>query len=103
MIWLVGSLAYAVVALIAARMIAGHLAWRMFNVDRAKGYSSRCLESPTGDQWFGAWCLALCLAVVWPLVVVAMLAPWRMGAEREAQIAARERRVGELERELGIR
>jgi hypothetical protein len=109
MILLIGSLIYAMVALAAARLIAGHFAWTMYLNDRSRYpalYRDRTRRVPNGEQWFGAWCGAVAIAVLWPFVLL----PWfigrrgyKVGAERQAEIEARERKVAEMERELGIR
>lgn len=108
--------AYGITGMIAARLLAGHLAWRMHFGERDSDRTRypnlypanrpyRAL--PRGDQWFAAWCFALCVAPVWPLLLFA-LAPvphfgWALGAERKGQVEARDRRIEELEREAGIR
>lgn len=112
MIWLIGSLAYGVLALTVARLVAGHLAWAMNERacvrDRARHPSIHNpgeFATPSGERWFNAWCVALMLAVAWPLAVL----PWvvgrrfTVGAESQAQHRMAEARVRQLEEELGIR
>lgn len=114
MIWLFGSLAYAGMGLACARVLAGHFAWSMFNTDKVRygrrggDYSNPSwhyvLNRPNGEQWFGAWCAALALSVLWPcvLLLVRIKLP-KVGAERAAEIKAREIQIAEAEERLGIR
>ena len=105
MIWLVGSLLYGACALVCWRMLTGHLAW-LFLENAKVRYPSlhRDQTHPNGEQWFGAGCAALVAIVVWPLMLVLALTPFPIvGAERRAELANREARIKELERELNLR
>lgn len=109
---LVGSLLYTGLALAAARLFAGHLAWSWREAEWAKKrhdfpslYGDSKLAQPSGEQWFGGWCVALCVCAVWPLAILPWIVGRRtpVGAEATARSRAAQERVAELERELGIR
>lgn len=106
--------AYGVVALLALRPLAGHFAWswtlreaRRKRRDYPSLYGRKETEGaePSTDAWCGAYCCALALVALWPVVLcvygAGRFGP-RIGAEREAELKARERHIAELERELGI-
>ncbi len=96
--------AYCVSWLIVARLLAGHLAWRMFeNGKMAYPSLYRSHHRPMLDQWTGAWAVALVLGAIWPAVLLVYRVPWRIGAEREALLKQRAERIEELERETGYR
>jgi hypothetical protein len=102
------AVVYGVVAFLFVRPIAGALAYRMRRVQQTRYptlYGDEPPE-PTGGQWLGAICVALLIVCVWPLAVVFVVQGrcnvWTVGPERLARIEARERRVHQLERELGV-
>lgn len=98
MIWLWLALGvYALPGLITGRLIAGHLAWSW----KASHWYSRELDGPNGEQWFGAILVGCLTAVIWPVMLVGLV-PWRVGAERQAELDKRERKLREAERELGL-
>ncbi len=92
---------YVLVGLLSIRPVAGHLAW---------GFARRNHESfprirsgkPNGEQWFGAVLVALGFAVVWPLGLFIVRSPIRIGEEKQAELRAREARLREAEKELGL-
>jgi hypothetical protein len=94
------SLAYALVALVALRPLAGHYAWFFHGNDI---YANT--PEPNGEKWLGAYLLALLLVTAWPVVAVVVLVGRvgpKVGAERVADIEAREKRLREAEKELGL-
>lgn len=103
MLWLIAPVAYVVGAAVTCRLLAGHFAWRMFHVGKDQGsWGTRGLSSPSGEQWTGAWLGSTILCLLWPLILVAVIVPWRIGAERDADLAAREQKVKAMEKELGL-
>lgn len=99
-----GALLYVTLALIGARLVAGHLAWTWREAERRRWAHLKLSPAPGGEQWFGAWALALALAAIWPVALIPFLAGRRfaIGAEREAELRRREKHVKTLERELGL-
>ena len=104
MILTIALAVYAVGALICARLLAGHLAWK---------WKSAFVERPAPLDWVAGWCFGLLACWLWlPLLLVRGLGRVRVpviGAEREARereqarlLQASRERVAELERELGI-
>lgn len=93
---------YATAALSCARLIAGHFAWAFWENEKPH---YRDGPRPDGEQWLGAWFIALPIAAIWPLVI----APWLLskrvavGAEAERRLHDREARIATLEKELGIK
>lgn len=92
------------VGTVAARAIAGHLAWQ-FALARNRSYSHyKSDDPPSGDQWFGAWSLAIASLVILPVVLIAAVSGrvFKIGAERSADLHKREKRVAAMEKELGL-
>jgi hypothetical protein len=84
------ALVYVLVAVIAARPIAGHLAYKF----RTDWHTYRGPPTvPTTLMWGTAIAMAACVAAAWPLVL-AWAAAGRLtpsvGAEREAVMKRRE-------------
>lgn len=94
--------AYGLLVLLMVRPLAGHFAWSFARADAERLGGNR---RPTGEQWFGAHLAALALGLIWPLVLVVLfggrLLP-SLGAERIHEIEERERRLNEMEQELGL-
>jgi len=108
-VWIFG-IWYPLVALLLVRPLAGHFAWRFYLTERNWRYCSMCMNkarlgSPNGEQWFGAFCLACLVSVLWPGALV-----WatqgakglKLGAERQAELDRLRKRNEQLERELGV-
>lgn len=85
MILTVAVTLYGVGAVVCARLMAGHLAWK---------WKSQFVERPEALDWLGGACFGLCAGLVWPALVVSRLARRielpAVGAEREARIRRRE-------------
>lgn len=98
-----GILGYCIVVLAMIRPLAGHFAYTFMRNHNQRRPSWRTTR-PSPDQWFGAVCLAACLACVWPLCIVwkGVGGRWQIGAEREHVIAVQRKRLAELERELDL-
>jgi|ERR1700729_1537681 len=111
LLWLIPTIVYALVALVTCRLLTGHFAWH-WAVQKAERERLRDLsypnfpiagtETPSGEQWFGAFCVALVIAVVWPAALVFTRVPVKIGAEREAERRQMAARIRELEREAGL-
>ena len=104
----VASLAYAACGLVCARLIAGHLAYRFRDIDAQQYHHISSDRMPTGEQWFGGWCVGLCIGAIWPSAWLI----WRVftrfpritiGAEGRDRKHREARRIEDLEREAGIR
>ena len=55
-------------------------------------------------DWFEGFFCGIAPAIFWPLTLLFFCRwPWKVGAERRAEIDARERRIAELEKELNLR
>lgn len=95
MIGLVIGIAYGLAALVAARSIAGAIAWSWTpNSLRRDG-------TPDFGQWLGAAALGVMVGLVWPLALVVWKLPAPViGAERSQRLRERNERIKELEREL---
>lgn len=111
MIWLAGSVAYGLGALVWARLFAGHMAYVLAaGAERSYPHTHRGNTGhPLPSQWTGAWCLGLLTAVAWllltPLVYFVARFPsdrWSIGEERKAVDRRQRERIADLERELGI-
>jgi hypothetical protein len=100
------SLGYGMLGLTVGCRIASLLAWRWMADDnrRRAGHSYHAsLLHPDGEQWFGAACLGLLSALVWPLVVLgAVFRGVLFSPPRDIRIEQQEKRIAELERELEI-
>lgn len=103
------SAAYGLAGLVCARLLAGHLAWTYCrNSDGDYDYTQHCYlprTAPSGEQWFGAWCLGLAAALIWPLIGLLVCFPserWSVGEERRHVQRAQRERIDELEKELGL-
>lgn len=93
--WIAG--AYALVAALTLRPVAGHFAW-----SSARAYQQR---EPDGGDWMLAAILAFAAALVWPVMAFIWLAGRygpAVGAERLARLEERERHVREMEKALNI-
>ena len=108
MILTVALVVYAVAALISARLLAGHLAWK---------WKSQFDERPALLDWVTGSLLGLAGGLVWPVFLlragVTRLSLPGAGAERKGRAQLRERdrqreieaakkRLAELERETGL-
>lgn len=103
---------YLLIAVSAARPIAGHIAWAWYKQEKQEYPTLTRHTKPNGDQWCAAACLALLAVTVWPLAVTVWplaLAwhlsgrpQWRSVQEREAVVQAQEKRIKELEQELDL-
>lgn len=105
MLWIIVGCLYFLAALTVARQLAGHFAYAFLKTARQRYYSMRNRMTPEGEQWLGAWIFALILSVAWPMVLFFQYVNRKIppiGAEREAVLAAREHKIKELEKELGI-
>lgn len=103
-IWPFGVIAYVLIGMVVGRMIAGHLAWMMFENDKIRYPSLRRDQThPSGEQWFGAIAGAIVLCTIWPVLwfLCRVKAP-KIGAERRAELREREERIRQAERELGL-
>lgn len=108
-----GIVVYVLVAACAARMIAGHLAWQHWE-QAPDSYIDQCLirrwkgTAPTSGQRADAWFAAILLVAIWPLAIAGWAAKrlerrlLHVGAERRADLRARQQHVRELEQQLGI-
>ena len=97
----IGLVLYGVVALLALRPVAGHLAW-----EDAKHFKQ---ARPDSGDWTVGTLKGAMLVSLWPAVLVvfacatfANRALPKIGAEREAERKSREQRLQELERELEL-
>jgi hypothetical protein len=102
-IWPWGVIAYSVVAFAALRPITGHFAWTFCRNYNRDWYHK--LNSPNGDQWFGAFCLAVVVVTLWPLAVLWCISDRTIptvGNERIARLEADRKRLRQMEKELGI-
>lgn len=101
---LIGIIIYSIIALAALRPLTGHFAYGFLRRHNQR-YSFLRYSEPNGDQWFGAFCLALCIVCAWPLAIVwnAVGGRWQIGAEREHVIEQQRNRLKQLERELDLR
>lgn len=103
-----GSTVYGLAGVVCARLTAGHLAWHFAN--HTSHYCFGCRENrpasrPDGEQWLGAWCLALAAAIVWPVIGLLICFPserWSVGEERRQIQRRQAARIAELEKELGL-
>lgn len=99
------SVGYALVAVVTACRIASVLAWDWHLQKQARFGDNPYMraEKPDGDQWFGAGCLGIVAASIWPLTGTAYVARGRLFAPPAEVTAKRQReRIAELERELEI-
>lgn len=105
MILTIALVVYAVGAVIFARMLAGHLAWK---------WKSSFVERPEALDWVTGWCVGLLGCWLWlPFLARRGLSRVSMpaiGAEREARdreqqlrLAEAQQRIAELEREVGLK
>lgn len=101
MIWLVGSITYGLVAIVALRVLMPHFAyWYLENtMDRWK--LSR--KTPDGEQWLGAFLTTLPIALLWPAAILWAFDFPSVGAAGRAKIRQQQEHIRELEREAGIR
>jgi hypothetical protein len=95
---------YALGAVVFARMVAGHIAWK---------WKSSMVARPEALDWLAGWCVGVLGGWLWPPFLL-----WRglprvrvpaIGAEREARSHEQEQRlqdaqqrIAELEREIGL-
>ncbi len=102
MLWLAIA-AYGAVGAVVWRLLTDHFAWRFHHVDVAKYprvYGKR--GGPSGEQWFGAFCLAFVVGVCWPMAAVWALKVPPVGAAAREQLRSQEQRIKELERSLDV-
>jgi hypothetical protein len=109
-IWLVGSIAYGLAGLLAARMVAGAVAY-----DVTMNHDSR---GPGGMDWFCGRFVGLWAGAVWP-VALFFVALHRLGntspiwltagrerrereRRRDRELRLREERLRQAESELGL-
>lgn len=105
----VAVVAYSVVAVLALRPVAGHLAWaRMYAAKRSWPSTLRNVKEPRWCDWALGLTAALAVCAAWPLAVLWRLAGRlagrlpKIGYERDAEIAALKARIEAAERELGV-
>lgn len=111
------SLAYVVSGLIYARLLAGHIAYRLRDVDAKiwrdavdiPSYDFGFDNPPDFFEWLVGWSVGLVVGVVWPaaLLLQRIRAPswprrYTIGAEAENIRRCRTERVARLERELDL-
>lgn len=112
-IWLLSAACYGLGWLVTARRLYGN--WRAKGID---GYRERNSVSGTHARARAKWDRdnrapvmtgALGLALIWPLIPIAVLvirfmdsAPQLSQAEMRDRIGERDRRIAELEREAGV-
>lgn len=87
---------YGLPALVGIRLVAGHLAWRISDSYRQ--------DRPDGFDWLAGFLGAVLVVSVWPLALAFHFIGRRfaLGAERDARLRQAQRRVRDLERELGV-
>jgi len=110
MIWAAVS-GYALVALAGARLVAGHIAWRYNQAEKAKSakrwphvHSDLDYVAPNIPLWMMGWTMAIPVCLLWPIAlpVWALGRRWQIGAERESRAytraRAREKRLEKTDR-----
>lgn len=86
-------LAYLAMTVAAARWLAPHI------------LDSMSFGDPDSTEVVMSRALALCVGLLWPLVLLGVVAMWKAPKSRaqlKQDVAARDARIEELERELGI-
>lgn len=104
LIWAAAGTVYGLAALIAARLIAGHLAYLWWDSAGQKPWDRyHSTPRPSGGQWLCAAFVGMVVAVLWPAVLMLTVAPLpKVGAERAEDLRQREQRIKRAEKELGI-
>lgn len=111
LLWLVPTVAYTLVGFVVCRALTGHFAWswatQKAERERAKfpglsDFPVAGTETPSGEQWFGAFCSAFPIAAIWPATLAFTHVPLKIGAEREAERRQMNARIEKLEREAGL-
>jgi hypothetical protein len=95
---------YCAVAVIAWRLVAGHLAWWWF--ERNTWSYKRDHTSPDSERWIAAGVMGLFAALIWPVLLLWRLLPRTnigIGAEARAKARQQAERIRELEKEAGLR
>jgi len=103
MILAIATVIYALITIVSARVIAGHLAYNMMQKHNRDLYNrNHQINTPNGDMWFGAGILGAIMGILWPITLVVVITPFKAGAESRHEARLREQYVKELEERLEI-
>ncbi|WP_320672364.1 hypothetical protein [Patulibacter defluvii] len=102
------AVAYTAVGAGFTRATAGHLAYAWRNTEHARdrvrypAITPKTPPPPSNDQWIGGLLVGLLVGVIWPLVPLALLPTFKVGAERRELERRQAERIADLERQLGV-
>jgi hypothetical protein len=108
----IGILIYFVIAMLAIRPIAGHLAWADMHDANMKRVQKK--KEPDGGSWSIAYVFAVMACLAWPIIVCALImSPFKVGAERRGHLERKmekqteeleeaRRKLNEMEESLGL-
>lgn len=97
------SASYLLAGFLVACRVASLLAWHWRTAHNSKWFGSYRLQQPSSEQWFGAGCVGLLCATVWPLMCGMYLLRGFLFAPPPDVVRERQQaRIAELERELEI-